>query len=171
MKGVLTRVIGIGQPAAGDDYAGIAVARALRAQQLPAGVDIHEITDPARLVELLDGIQRAILIDALVSDNSPGNIMCLTPEDLAAIPVTPLSSHGTSVTGALGLLRILAPETADCDIRIICITIDQPTRYTHAMSAPVAAAVPRAADLITHLLRIAMARTFQNNRASLIETN
>ncbi|MDH3900735.1 MAG: hydrogenase maturation protease [Gammaproteobacteria bacterium] len=153
MTGVLTRVIGIGQPAAGDDYAGIAVARAVRAQQLPADVDIHEITDPALLVELLDGIQRAILIDALVSGNSPGNIMRLTPEDLAANPVTPLSSHGTSVTEALGLLRILAPETTDCDIHIIGITIDQPTRYSHAMSAPVAAAVPRAAGVITRLLK------------------
>jgi hydrogenase maturation protease len=153
MTGVQTRVIGIGQPGAGDDYAGIAVARAVRAQPLPAGVDIHEITDPARLIELLDGVQRAILIDALVSDNSPGNIMCLTPEDMAANPVTPRSSHGTSVTAALGLLHILAPETTGCDIHIIGITINQPTRYSHAMSAPVAAAVPRAAGLITRLLK------------------
>lgn len=153
MKTVRTRVIGIGQSAAGDDHAGIAIARALRQQQLPAGVEIHEITDPARLVELLEGIQRAILIDAVVSDNRPGNIQCLTPEDLAASPSTPLSSHGMSVADAIGLAHTLAPAAARCDVYIIGITIEPPTRYRHAMSAAVAAAVPRAAARITHLLR------------------
>ena len=152
MKGGLTRIIGIGQPAAGDDNAGIAVARAMREQQLPAGTDIHEITDPARLVELLDGIQHAILVDALVSDKRPGNIMCLTPEDLSAHPSTPLSSHAMSITQAIQLVHTLAPETACRDIRIIGITIKTPARYSHAMSAHVTAAVPRAASLILDLI-------------------
>lgn len=152
MTGVQTRVIGIGQPAAGDDYAGIAVARALREQPLPAGVEIHEITDPARLIELLDGCLHAILVDALVCDNAPGNIMCLTPEELAAYPGTPLSSHDTSVTDAIKLAHTLAPATSNCDIHIIGITIEPPTPYANAMSTPVAAAVPRAVDLVLGLL-------------------
>ena len=153
MKAVRTRVIGIGQPAAGDDHVGIAVARVLRAQTIPAGVDIHEITDVARLVDLLEGIQRAILIDAVVGDNRPGMIKCLTPQDLAADPATPLSSHGMSVTDAIGLVHTLSPAATNCDIHIIGITIEPPSRYAHAMSDPVAAAVPQAADLIANLLR------------------
>lgn len=153
MKVVQTRVIGIGQPAAGDDHVGIAVARALRAQTIPAGVELHEITDVARLVDLFEGIQRAILIDAVVSDNRPGNIQCLTLEDLESDPVTPLSSHGMSVTDAIGLAHTLSAAATRCDIHIIGITIKPPSRYAHAMSAPVAAAVPRAADLIANLLR------------------
>jgi len=153
MKVVRTRVIGIGQPAAGDDCAGIAVVRTLRMQPIPAGVDIHEITDPARLVELLDGIQRAILIDAVASDDRPGSIKCLTLEDLAVEPVTPLSSHGMSITDAIGLAHTLVPAAARCDVYIIGITIEPPTHYTHTLSAPVAAALPRAASLIYQLLR------------------
>jgi len=152
MTGVQTRVIGIGQPIAGDDYAGIAVAHALREQPLPAGVEIHEINDPARLIELLYGIRYAILVDALVCNNEPGNIMCLTTEELAAYPSTPLSSHDTSVADAIKLAHTLAPTTKSCHIRIIGITIEPPTRYVNAMSAPVAAAVPRAVDLILGLL-------------------
>jgi hydrogenase maturation protease len=152
MTGVQTRVIGIGQPAAGDDNAGIASARALREQPLPAGIEIHEITDPARLIELLDGIRRAILVDALVCDNEPGNIMCLTPEELAAYPGMPLSSHGTSVADAIKLARTLEPATTNCDIHIIGITIEPPSGYTNAMSTPIAAAVPRVVDLILELL-------------------
>ena len=152
MKAVRTRVIGIGQPAAGDDNAGIAVVRVLREQPVPAGVDIHEITDPARLVELLDGIQRAILVDAVVSDHRPGNILCLTPEELAVQPVMPLSSHDMRVADAIGLARTLVPETADCDIHLVGITIEPPTRYSHTLSDLVAAAVLRAAGLIINLL-------------------
>ncbi len=153
MKSVPTRVIGIGQPAAGDDNAGIAVARALREQGLPYDVEIHAITDPARLIELLEGIRHAILIDALVSEDNPGNIVLLTTEELAACPTTPLSSHGMSVTDAIGLANTLAPDTVSSEIHIIGITIEPPRNYTCTMSAAVAAAVPRAADLIIQLLR------------------
>lgn len=152
MTGVQTRVIGIGQPVAGDDYVGIAVARALREQPVPTGVEINEITDPARLIELLNGIRHAILVDALVSDNDPGNIMCLTPEELAAYPFTPLSSHDTSVADAIKLAHTLEPATTNCDLHIIGITIEPPTRYSRAMSMPVAAAVQRTVDLILDLL-------------------
>ncbi len=147
-----THIIGIGQPAAGDDYAGIAVARALREQRLPAGVRVYEITDPARLIELLDGVRRAILIDAVVSDAPPGNILCLTPEDLAAYPATPLSTHQTSVVEAIGLAHALAPESLDCELRIIGITIEPPARYTTTMSTHLTAAVPRAVCQIIDLL-------------------
>jgi len=152
MTAVQVRVIGIGQPAAGDDYAGIAVARALREQPLPAAVAIHVITDPARLIELLQGIRCAILIDALVSDNGPGNIMRLTPEELAAYPNTPLSSHEMNVADAIKLAHTLEPATTNCDIHIIGISINPPARYVTTMSAPVAAVVPRAASLIIDLL-------------------
>ena len=152
MTAARTRVIGIGQPNAGDDYVGIAVARALRAQKLPAGVDIHEISDPARLIDLLDGIQCAILVDALVNDSDPGEILCLTPEDLATYPSMPLSSHGTSVADAIGLLRILSPAPSGCEIHIIGISIKPPGQFSLTQSAPIAAAIPRAVSLVVKLL-------------------
>ncbi len=152
MKAQLTRVIGIGQPAAGDDGVGIAVARALRQRTLPAGVEVHETTDSGRLIELLDGIRRAILIDALVIDDSPGTTRCLVPEELATYPPLPLSSHGIGVAEAVGIARTLAGDGADIDIRIVGVTIKRPTGCSAAMSAPVAAAVPRAAGLILDLL-------------------
>jgi hydrogenase maturation protease len=153
MRAVVTRVIGIGQPAAGDDFAGIAVARLLRRESgLPAGVEVHETTDPGRLIELLDGVPHAILVDALVGDERPGTIKCLTPEQLARYPHTPFSSHGLGVAEAIGLACTLAPAGAVLDIRIVAVTIAAPD-YAFALSPPVAAAVPRAASLIHDLLR------------------
>lgn len=152
MKSLPTRVIGIGQPAAGDDNAGIAVVRALREQPLPPGVEIHEVTDPALLIDLLDGIRYAILIDALVSEDNPGNIVFLTPDELATCRAMPLSSHGMSVTDAIELVNTLASNSIPGNIHIIGITIASPGHYRHAMSAAITAAVPRAAGLITQLL-------------------
>ena len=146
------RVIGIGQPSAGDDAAGIAVARALREERLPACVEIYELTDITRLIELLDGIPRAILIDAVVADAVPGNLLCLTPEELAARRVTPLSSHGASVAQVLELARTLAPATTAATISLVAITIDPPARYTLHMSQAVTAALPRAVTLVRRLL-------------------
>ena len=152
MNTARTRVIGIGQPNAGDDCVGIAVARALRQQKLPAGVDVHEITDPARLVDLLEGVQCAIVIDALLSDDSPGKIHHLAPEDLAACTSTPLSSHGTSVADAIGLLRVVTPETAGCIIHIIGVSIAPPQPGSQSLTPPVVAALPHAISLIVKLL-------------------
>jgi hydrogenase maturation protease len=146
------RLIGIGQPSAGDDAAGIAVARALREQRLPAGVEIYEITDTTRLIELLDGIPRAILIDAVVADAVPGTLLCLTPEELAARRVTPLSSHGASVAQVLELARTLAPDTTAATISLIGITIEPPARYARHMSPAVTAALPGAVTLVRRLL-------------------
>lgn len=154
MKRALTRIIGIGQPAAGDDGVGIAVARALREIDLPVGAEIYETTDPGWLIELLDSARRAILIDAVVCGNEPGDIVCLAPEELASCPVTPLSSHGMSIADAIGLVHTLEPATLRTNIRIIGITIMQPSRYTCGMSPPVEAAVPHVVSLVLNLLEV-----------------
>ena len=147
------RVIGIGQPAAGDDGAGIAVVRLLREHaRLPAGVEIHETSDPGRLMALLDGIRRAVLVDALVSDQSPGQIKCLRPEALARYPQAPVSSHGVGVAEAIALARALASDTGGIDIRVVGVTIRPPSGYSRTLSAPVAAALPHAVQLVLDLL-------------------
>jgi hydrogenase maturation protease len=153
MKAAATRVIGIGQPAAGDDGAGIAVVRALRdGYRLPSGVEIHETTDPGRLIDLLDGIRHAILVDALVSDERPGTIRCLAPDQLSRYPRAPFSCHGMGVAEAIGLARALAADGAGIDIRIVGVTIKPPAGYSCALSSSVAAVLPLAASLILELL-------------------
>jgi len=153
MKAGVTRVIGIGQPAAGDDSAGIAVVRALRdGYRLPSGIELHETTDSGRLIDLLDGIRRAIVVDALVSDERPGTIRCLAPEQLARYARAPFSSHGMSVAEAIGLARMLAADGVGIDIRIVGVTIGPPAGYSCTLSSSVAAALPRAASLILELL-------------------
>jgi hydrogenase maturation protease len=145
-------VIGIGRPAAGDDAAGVVIARTLGGRSLPPGVEVHAISSPEQLVGLLAGVWRAILIDALADADAPGTLRCLRPEQLAAGRTAPVSSHGLDVAGAIALARMLDPAVAHTRIEIVTVSIVPPTGPGMALSAAVEAAVPAAVRLVLALL-------------------
>lgn len=101
-------VIGIGNPARGDDAAGRIAARQLRGT-LPPDVAVVEIDGEATaLLAALDGAAAAFLIDACMSGAPAGTIHRF---DLAEgrLPPTacPISSHGLGFAEALELARAL----------------------------------------------------------------
>lgn len=102
------RVIGVGNPWAGDDAVGIAVSRHLQTQNLP-GVDIIEAgLMGLDVLDLIDGAEHVILIDAVQSDRSPGTIHRLEiPEDLQFIMRLSWASS-TASTHSFGLGEALA---------------------------------------------------------------
>ena len=128
------------------------MARKLRKDAFSKSVEVHEVSDPAKLINLLSEIDRAILIDAVVGNGEPGHISCLTADSLAKAGVTPVSSHGISIAQIINLARTLAPCTPSADIHIIGITIKQPEQHALEMSPPVRAAVSRAAAVILEML-------------------
>jgi hydrogenase maturation protease len=70
-----TLVLGMGNPILSDDGLGLEVARRLKGFPVPAGVEITESeVGGLRLLELLRGYDKAILIDALKSGRTPGDI-------------------------------------------------------------------------------------------------
>ena len=146
------RVIGIGQPAAGDDGVGIAVLRYLRAQAGLSGADLVEAAEPSALIPWLEGADPVILVDAVLGGGAPGTVLRLTPESAAASAVQPLSTHGMGVVQAVELARALAPEAVATRIWIVGVCIAQPERYAHALSPAVEQAVPHAATLVVELL-------------------
>ncbi len=147
-----TCIIGLGQPTAGDDGIGIAVARRLRNDTFRAPVEVYEVSDPSQLIDLLNDIDRAILIDAVVGNGEPGHITCLTANDLADAGVKPISSHGLSIVQILNLAHTLAPHTPTAEIHIVGITINQPEQYFLEMSPPIRAAVSRAVAVVHEML-------------------
>ena len=69
----MIRIIGIGSPF-GDDACGLAAARRL-AEEPPAGAEVVVADRPgAALIELLDGVDATILIDAVRSGSPPGTL-------------------------------------------------------------------------------------------------
>jgi hydrogenase maturation protease len=93
-------VIGVGNAACGDDAAGLLAARRL------GGVELEG--DPSALLDLFDGVDEAVVIDAVRSGAAPGTVHRL---DVGAAPVTAMprgaSTHLLGLAEALELARVL----------------------------------------------------------------
>lgn len=141
------RVIALGQPAAGDDGVGPAVAARLAARGLPPGVELELATDASQLVDRVLGCAQVVVVDALL-DGAPGSLHVLDPAALDAAPLTTLSSHGLSVGAALALARAIAGDAVAPRVDVVAVAIAPPERYGIGLSPAVEAAVDRAVDAV-----------------------
>ncbi len=108
------RVIGIGTPH-GDDAAGLAAVAALQAGGLPAGVDATTCQRPGLdLPSALAGVQAAVLIDAMCSDDAPGQVARLSRAELPRLRA--VSSHGLGVAEGLALAEALGRAPAHLEL-------------------------------------------------------
>jgi hydrogenase maturation protease len=94
-SGCLT-VLGIGNPLAGDDGVGVALAEALAAEGLPAGAEVRVAgSDPLALLEELLAGRRVLLLDACRFGGRPGETTWMRLDDPAwPDAAAPLSLHG-----------------------------------------------------------------------------
>ena len=102
----MIRIIGIGSPF-GDDAAGLEVARML-AEAPPSNCEVIAADRPgAALVDLLEGANAAILIDAVRSGAPPGTIHEFAFDELDHCPARLVSSHDLGVAAAVQLAQKL----------------------------------------------------------------
>lgn len=118
--GTLTRriVIGIGNRYRRDDGVGIVVADEVARQNPPGVRVITAIGEPGALLEAWSGIERAVVIDAAISDGlTPGRVQRWTSIDDAQAIV---SSHalGLAQTYALGQALGRVPD------ELVVFTVD-----------------------------------------------
>jgi len=146
------RVIGIGQPMAGDDGVGLAVVRHLRKLALPERVELMETADPSGLPPLLEDADLVVLVDAVAGAGRPGRVLHLTPAGLQADGPCGSSTHGLGVGWAIELARTLSPDRIPWRIDLVGISIERPRCLSEGLSAAVAAAVPRAAEEVACIL-------------------
>jgi hydrogenase maturation protease len=142
-------VIGIGQDAAGDDAVGFHVIAALKDRRCRSQIQLHAARDAMHLLDLVDGIDLVIVVDAIVGP-PPGSIQVLDLEDVSREPRGGFSSHGIGVGQAIALAReVLAHPPRE--VKFVTVGIDLPNRYSTALSPPIRAAVAQAADLVLDL--------------------
>jgi len=146
------RVIGLGQPVAGDDGVGVAIVERLRAEGVPAGVTLETVPEPSALVDRLEVPGPVVLVDAVVGGGAPGDVLVLSPEELDDVSHRAVSTHGLTVAQALGLAGALHPGARPDQVRIVAVVIDPPARGTVGLGPAVAASVPRAAAVVRTLL-------------------
>jgi hydrogenase maturation protease len=148
------RIIGVGQPLAGDDGVGAAVIDHLRASELPPGIELAAVREPSALIPMVDAPTPLVIVDAVLAE-PPGQLLEMTPEKLAGGGFASASSHGLGVSDALALAAAARdPDQPAPLVRIVAVSIASAARGELGLSPPVAEAVPRAAAL-------AMARALQ----------
>ena len=146
----MIRIIGIGSPF-GDDAAGLIAARQLAAAP-PSDTEVVEADRPgATLIELLDGADAVILIDAAHSGAPFGTVHDFDLRDLPQLATGLVSSHDVGVVEAVQLAialgrapargRVLAIETQPPDESLF-----PPRGSIGALRATTGAAVERAVD-------------------------
>jgi hydrogenase maturation protease len=102
-----TVVIGVGNPYRRDDGVGPAVIALLQGQGTPGVELVTTLGDTSALIDLWDGADFAIVVDAIRSGGPRiGKVHQITVERLA-VANDPVSSHGLQLGEAIELARAL----------------------------------------------------------------
>ena len=152
MPGRMRRVsvIGIGNPLMGDDGAGVAVLDLL-AKKVPRGVELLDLgTGGMTLLHKLEGLDLAIIVDAVDYGGRPGEIRIFEPDDVDTTKAVGVSLHDADI---LKIIR-LAKEMGKCPERLFIAAI-QPASVslTMELSPAVKKKLPALANEILKILK------------------
>jgi hydrogenase maturation protease len=143
-----TLVIGLGNPILTDDGVGVKVAYAVSDALASGEHNDVTVTEASvgglRLMEIMLGYDRVILIDALKHpDARPGTIRRMTLEELRTITPTQHSAcaHDTSLATALELGRQMGLHLPQ-ELTIYAIGVDNVTYFGEQPTPAVARAIP-----------------------------
>lgn len=154
-----TIVVGLGNPILGDDGVGWKVADEVQ-EQLKRGrseggscVDVEFLSlGGLSLMEHLIGYERAILVDAVASDQPSGSVVVSKLSELPEYSgFHTTSPHDTSLQNALRLGKTMGANLPD-EIIVVGIATSHIFDFSEELSAPVAEAVSAAAQIVIHLL-------------------
>ncbi len=152
---------GIGNIFLGDDGFGVEVANRLAGVEVPEGVLVADygIRGVHLAYELLDGYDALVLIDAVPMGEPPGTLAVIEPErepagaagdgEAGDEPEPAMDAHSMNPTVVLGMLGALGGQVD----RVLVVGC-QPSVIEEGigLSAPVAAAVDRAVEVVLEAL-------------------
>jgi len=103
------RIIGIGNPDRGDDAIGLHVIDGLAGRCAPDVELIKASGDMSRLLDLISGADRVVLVDAMLSGGTPGTVLRIDPHagPLKSQLETFASSHAFNLAESIELARAL----------------------------------------------------------------
>ena len=150
-----TLIVGLGNPILGDDGVGWQITEKLQQiGTIPSDVNIECLgLGGISLMERLIGYDRAILIDSIVTHQSPlGTVNVCRLEDLPDLGSGHSTAvHDTSLQNALKIGHSLGAKLPD-DITLITIESQNVYDFSDKLTEPVARAVPEAIRIIMDLL-------------------
>jgi hydrogenase maturation protease len=154
-----TILIGLGNPILTDDGVGVKVAYEIVrrfGEKIPKNLTITEASvGGLRLMELLEGYERAIIIDAIQTGNGHpiGSIFRLNLTDLREISPTQhsASAHDTSLVTALQA-GIEMGMKLPLDITIFAVEVENIMDFSEQPTPAVAAAIPLVVDMVLDII-------------------
>ena len=146
-----TLVLGMGNPILSDDGVGLLVAERLRSTPLPDGVEVLQSEVAGlRLLELVRGFTRVIIIDALKSPaevgREPGEVVRYEAKDFKGGQRYG-SAHSIGLGTALELGHALGYDMPE-DVTVFAIEAVDVETFGEKLSPPVAAAAERVLVMI-----------------------
>jgi hydrogenase maturation protease len=144
-------VAGIGNIFFGDDGFGVEVARRLAGCELPEGVEVADygIRGVHLALELLEGYDALVLVDALAMGEPAGTVVVLEPDmpDVGAVgaPEPAVDAHAMNPAVVLEMLEAMGGR-----IDRVLVVGCEPSAIEEGigLSRPVAAAVGRAVEAV-----------------------
>jgi len=139
-------IVGLGHPDRADDGVGAAVVDLL-ASRCPPDVEATTVDDPMSLIDVWSGAEYGVVVvvDAVVSGASPGTVRTMDVTS-SPLPVPPGSAGGSHALGLAATIE-LARAIDRLPGRLVVVGVEVGTlRSGGALSAPVAASVPAAAQ-------------------------
>jgi hydrogenase maturation protease len=149
---VQVAVIGIGRTMRGDDAAGPAAVRmwqrGIGAARQPHRLRVRIIEEPGtELLDALEGIDAALIVDAVQPGNTPGAIRELAIEDLRTEEFSRGGIHAWGVAETLALGQAVKQVPASLIVHVLGIEAEQ-SDFGMPLSANVLASLPAASAAI-----------------------
>jgi hydrogenase maturation protease len=143
----MTLILGLGNPLRGDDGIGPRVIEELARRGLPEGVSsLDGGTGGLDLLNVLEGWERVVIVDAADVGREPGQFVRFKPEQARFVETAaPHSLHHAGLGEALALANALGQSLPEMTIFGV-----QPARidWGQGLSPAVEAAIPALADAV-----------------------
>lgn len=161
-------VLGIGNVLHTDDAVGIRVVEWLTERYaFPGNVRVLDLGTPVDLSHLLKGVSHLLVVDAILTDEAPGSIFRLQPEEIPFESPLKASLHQVGLMEGLAMASLMGcrPET------ILVGVQPYSTGFGTELSPAVEAVLPEiGATVIRELERLGMSvRSKQEERSILPE--
>jgi hydrogenase maturation protease len=132
-------ILALGNDIMGDDGAALAAAKILR-NEFGSVIDIFEVASAGfMLLDLMEGYDKVLIIDTILSSSQPGNIKELSVEELTGRLSS--SPHYAGLPEIIGLAEKLEMNFPD-EIKILVIEIEDPFIIRQGLTPVIAEKIP-----------------------------
>jgi hydrogenase maturation protease len=135
-----TLVVGIGSTIRRDDGVGVWAARQFKAR-CPKSVEVIELgTAGLSLLDFVEGFDRLVIIDAILTGAAPGTVHELTGEEVAKAVHLGVG-HEADLPTALSLGQKLSRHMPS-DVVVVAVEAADTTTFSEELTPEVASAIP-----------------------------